>query len=116
MNYWLTTHWPPLIDEEATQVGKRAGVVWLKEGHEAAGQDLRSGDLVAIYEFKGGPPEKKRTASGLDDTRHRQQGREAVVAVARVVSELLADPDRPPEEYQGRKPIRWLWCAEAVIL
>jgi hypothetical protein len=72
MKYWLTTQWPPRLDSPRVHEG-----VWLQEGKEDAGRDLRSADLVFIYETKTG----RRRQDGLG----YWSGRQGIVALVRVV-------------------------------
>ncbi len=73
MKYWLTTQWPPTVDGPQ---GVHEGV-WLQEGKEHAGMELRPDDLIFIYETKTGRPR----ADGL----HYYQGDQSVVALVKVV-------------------------------
>ena len=50
MNYWLTTHWPHREDND----GDSHANIYLPDGREGAGRDLRVGDHVLIYESRTG--------------------------------------------------------------
>jgi hypothetical protein len=51
MNYWITTHWPPRVDddESITETG-----VWLAEGRQQAAHDMCPGDYVPTNTRGGG--------------------------------------------------------------
>ena len=57
MNYWMTTHWPP---REYRDDDSHSGV-YLPDGRQQAGRDLRIGNFVLIYESLTGRPEVRRT-------------------------------------------------------
>lgn len=71
MKYWLTTQWPPTVDGPREHEG-----IWLQEGKEDAGRDLRRDDLVFIYETKTG----RRRQDGL----RYWPGRQGIVALVGV--------------------------------
>jgi len=106
--YWLTSHWPPLK-------GKRlvAGV-WIKDGKQAAGADLRPGDKLLIYETKTGPSELIRHQDGSTTRLPRERGDGRIIMIAEVDEKLHVDQTSKPKEYVGRKPIWWLWFASAT--
>ena len=60
MNYWVTTHWPPRVDEES----ETGNGVWLPDGRQQAAKDMRPGDYIAIYESKSGRTEIREHQDG----------------------------------------------------
>ena len=77
MGYWLTAHWPPLQEWAKPPLG-----VYLADGRQEAGQDLRPGDLVFVYQAKTGKPRK--------DGKPYRLGREAVVFLVRATTGINA--------------------------
>lgn len=102
MNYWITTHWPPRVDEDEsiTETG-----VWLAEGRQQAANDMRPGDYVAIYETKG-------TTTKIDC----QLGREGMICYGTADSCILANPDSQPEKYADGSEIWWRWHAPVSVI
>lgn len=106
-SYWITTHWPPLIDRPHAQN------VYLQDEHRE-GCPIKAGDMVLFYEYKSGP------TLVLPDTGQRVKrapGREGVILAAEVI---LPFRRRPPEvarqEYEQRDAIYWGWEAETRAL
>ncbi len=111
MEYWLTSHWPPLKGEHA-----RAGV-WIQHKKQAAGKDLRPRDQLLIYETGSGPPELRRYADGSIKRLRRERGRARVIMIAEVDEKLHVDRSSRPKGYVGREePIWWRWFASATKL
>ncbi len=109
VKFWLTSHWPPLKGERPS-----AGV-WIKEGKEAAGKDLRPGDPLLIYETGSGPSELITNPDGSTTRRRRERGRERIIMIAEVDEKLDVDRISTLKEYVGRtKPIWWKWFASAT--
>ncbi len=106
-SYWITTHWPPLVDQPHQQN------VYLQDQH-CDGCPINVGDMVVVYEFKSGPtlvvPETGKKVK-------RAPGREGVVLAAEVVGEFRR---RPPEvarqEYEERDSMYWGWEADTKAL
>lgn len=113
MNYWLTTHWPPHVDEAADGV---AAGVWLPEGREAAGAAMAKGDLVLIYHAKGGPAVVVTEADGSVRMRRCHTGREGIVAIGEVVSRIEKLEGSVPERYDDGSEIWWRWHAPLNLL
>ena len=108
MNYWLTVHVPPLKSESRDAVHSS---VWLQDGHKAAGDELKSDDLVFIYQQKTG-----RTAVELDINGSKKEfpcheGRRGVVAIGKVTGVFLVNTDHPLERYTDGTEAIWRWRA-----
>lgn len=112
MNYWLTTQWPPR--EGATTDGHSG--IYLAEDNERAGLDIRPGDIVFIYESKGGRTEVREDVSGKKHYYKKIEGREGIVSVAEVTSSLMRDDTSEITRYANNTEIRWLWYANTSTL
>jgi hypothetical protein len=95
MKYWMTTQWPPTEDSPHEHGG-----VWLAEGREDAGRDLKRGDLVFIYESKTGRP--RRDGLGY------HPGKQGIVALVEVASDVnFAGFVQSSEEYSDGSQLLW---------
>jgi len=108
-NYWITTHWPPEIDKEA-DFG-----IFLYEGSQKVGTDIRPGDRVWIYQSRSGRKISREKPDGSTYKKKRQQGKEGVVTLMEVVSELH-DIDRQPEKYDDGSERWWRWKADTKLI
>lgn len=109
-SYWVTTQWPHRIDED--QNAPRTGI-YLPDGREAAGADIRPGDLVAVYEAKDGRALIRKNLSGEEEVLKCHQGRQGIVALIRITSNLCADDAIPLQKYTDGTKILWRWYADA---
>ncbi len=105
MRYWLTTHWPP-TEDYPDPTG-----VYLPDGRQAAGQNLRREDTVFVYESRTGPIILERLPDGTQRQVRHLEGREGIIAVTEALDEIQQDRRIEPTEYVGRNPIRWCWFA-----
>ncbi|MCE5306812.1 MAG: hypothetical protein LLG20_04150 [Acidobacteriales bacterium] len=112
MNYWLTTHWPPQEDNPSDV----AGGVWVPDGREAAGRELRAGDLVLIYQSRSGRTEVRRSPDGTKTILHSIKGAEGIIAIARAEDGLTEDADSHPTTYLDGTEIWWRWFAPVEVL
>lgn len=63
MNYWLTTHWPPSVDEaEADKFNNAAA--WVPDGKQSVVKDMEPGDMLFIYESGAGKVAVENRADG----------------------------------------------------
>jgi len=108
-NYWITTHWPPEVGEKIDYS------VYLFEGNQNVGSDIRPGDRVWIYESKGGRKIVRKSADGSEDRRSRQKGKEGVIALAEIVTELR-DIGGSPEKYADGTERWWHWKADTRLI
>lgn len=112
MRYWVTTHWPPRIDE--AENGESG--VWLPEGREAAGKNLSPGDMVVIYQALAGRTEIRKLPNGKEKRIPCRSGKGGVVQYGKVTDELATLPDSRPEHYTDGTTIWWRWFAPVKIL
>lgn len=107
--FWVTTHWPHRTDIGADD---RHEGVHLPNGRHLDGQKIAPGDLVAIYESRTGRDLIIENVSGRPRTLTSHVGREGVVDLVEVASELYTDPESEPEKYQDGTSIWWRWHAD----
>lgn len=107
MNYWMTTHWPPSEGEGEDYIPSG---VWLPNGREQAGEDLEIGDKVLIYESENGRTEIKNIKGKLTNV-HSRKGKQGIIEIAEVVSDLEALKDKEPSKYLVGADIWWRWLA-----
>lgn len=105
-NAWMTTQWPARTDSEAEH-----GSIYLPDGREEAGRDIRPGDMVFIYESGTGPTLVETLADRTKRYVPCRRGRQGIVAVATVLTPVTAT-DSLPEHYVGHEPLWWRWVAE----
>lgn len=104
MNYWLTTQWPPTQDSP-----REHGGVWLRNGKEDAGRNMRPGDLVFIYETKTGRPRKDGLAYW--------PGRQGIVVLAEVLDVNLEEGfARSYEVYSDDSELLWKMIAQTQTI
>lgn len=109
-NYWVTTQWPHRTDQDINS--PRTGV-YLPDGREAAGADLRPGDLVAVYEAKTGRSLIRKSLSGEQEVIDCHEGRQGIVALIKITSELCSSDETPSQKYTDGSEIWWRWYADA---
>jgi hypothetical protein len=102
MGYWLTAHWPPLQEWAKPPLG-----VYLADGRQEAGQDLRPGDLVFIYQTKTGKPRK--------DGKPYRLGREALVFLVRATTRIKEFSEEEREVYKDGTTLWWKWQAKTSL-
>jgi hypothetical protein len=112
VNYWLTTQWPPREDESVAPPTD----VWVPDGREAAGKDLREGDLILIYQSRSGPTEIRRHPDGTEKYVRCIQGEEGIVAIARVLDRFSEIEGSNPTAYKEKNPIWWRWKAPVDLI
>ena len=105
MNFWITTHWPPLEGHENVEWRYH---IFLPDGREQAGEELRPGDLIFIYESKTGRPLS-------NSTRKYIVGREGIVALVEAKSRVVEHNNVTPEEYADGSVICWKWQARTEV-
>jgi len=109
MNYWMTTHWPPNQGVNLDKFSPQG--VWLPDKREKAGDDIEIGDRVLVYQSKTGRSEIKNI-KGKRVIYRPIQGREGIIAIAEVISDLEALEDSMPSKYTYGKDIWWRWYAD----
>jgi RecB family endonuclease NucS len=105
MNWWVTTHWPPREDNP----DEIADGLWVPEGREVAAEDVRKGDIVVVYQAKGGRTEVRRQPDGKELLVKNLKGKEGVIAITEAQSTLYALEGSTPEEYTDGSKIWWRW-------
>lgn len=112
MNHWVTTQWPPQADQpESPPDG-----VYLPDGREEAGADLREGDLVLIYQSRTGRTEIRHRPAGTRERVRSIRGKEGIVAIARARDGLSEREGSTPTEYQNGTRIWWRWWTRVELL
>ena len=112
MNYWITTHWPPRVDDETeTGIG-----VWLPDGRQQAAYDMQPGDYIAIYESKSGRAEIRERQDGSTIKVACKPGREGMICYGIVDSNISAIPDSQTQKYADGSEIWWRWHTSVSVL
>ncbi len=110
MNYWINIHWPPSRRDKPTPSSPDPRYhynVYLPDGRDAAGEELKSDDLIFIYETKYGRPRK-------DETQYAP-GREGIIALVRAKTRIEEKENEPFEEYTDGTRLCWKWQADTAI-
>lgn len=104
MNYWLTTQWPL----EKTQ--SREWALWLPaDGRQRAGDALRTGDEVMIYESRSGRLTlDPRTGQPVP----RFRGPASIIAGIRLTGPLTERAAARTHNYDDGSQIRWAFRAD----
>lgn len=113
MKYWVTTHWPPRIDEKPDLVHEG---VYVPDGRQEAVADMHSGDYLWIYETRSGRPEKRRLVDGREEMVPCHEGREGVVVLAKIGSEIYEIEESEPTDYYGGSRVWWRYGADTETL
>jgi hypothetical protein len=113
MRYWITTHWPPRIDEPEDDT---TSGVYLPEGRHQAGQNLSVGDYVFIYQSISGRTEIRQLPDGSTKRVPCQWGKGGLILYGEVTEDLSAIPNSQPEVYSDGSTIWWRWYAPLSIL
>jgi len=112
VNYWLNIHWPPLQEDKPEPPSPLPDPeyhyrVYLPDGRQNAGEDLKQGDYVFIYETKTG---RARKGAGK-----YAPGRQGIIALVRVLTPIMEKPDEQPEEYLDGSVLWWKWQARSQV-
>lgn len=113
MNYWITTHWPPRVDDDDSEIG--TGVCVAEKCRRAA-NDMRTGDYVAVYETKSGRTEIRELQDGTIIRCPCNPGREGMICYGTIDAAISAIPDSQPQKYADGSEIWWRWYAPVTIL
>lgn len=112
MNYWVTTHWPPRVDDDSeTGTG-----VWVPDGRQQAANDMQRGDYVAIYESKSGRIEVRERQDGTTIKVACKPGREGMICYGTVDSGVSAISDSKTQRYVDGSEIWWRWYTSVSVL
>lgn len=113
MNYWVTTHWPPRVDECDSQV---CTGVWLPQGRQQAADDMQPGDQVAFYQFRYGRTSIRQFQDGTSLEVPCKLGRGGMICHGIVGARVSAIPDSQPTKYTDGTEIWWRWHAPVTVL
>jgi hypothetical protein len=111
MKYWVTTHWPHSVSEDASE--PHSGV-YVPDGRESSVASMSPGDIVFIYESKYGRTEKRTLLDGAVETIPSHVGKEGIVTIVKVASDVYEDEDASPTEYTDGSKIWWRYVAETA--
>jgi len=112
MNWWVTTHWPPREDDPDTV----ADGLWVPDGRQTAGEDVRKGDMVVVYQAKTGRTEIRRQPDGKVLFVKNLKGKEGVIAIAEAQCPLYALEGSIHKEYTDGSKIWWRWYAPLKVM
>lgn len=112
MNCWVTTHWPPTEDNP----DEIADGVWVPDGREAAGKDVRKGDMVVVYQTQTGRTEVRRQPGGKELFVKNMKGKGGVIAIAEAQGSLFALEGSTPTEYTDGSVIWWRWYTPLKLI
>ena len=112
MNYWLTTRWPPYTNEPSNHI---EDAISIADGRESAGNEIKRGDEVLIYQTKSGKT-LVRNSDGTETRLGCQEGRGGIIAVGTVTGPMAFDASvRKPELYSDGREVFWRWNAPIEI-
>jgi len=113
MKYWITSHWPNPVSESSESIHEG---VYIPDGRESAVEDIHIDDLVFIYEARSGRAEKRRLIDGSEEIIPCHQGREGIVVLARIASEVYEFVDSKPTDYIDGSQIWWRYGADTETI
>jgi len=113
MKYWLTTHWPPRIDEP---IGPRPVGVWLQHDKLHVADDMTSGDLVFIYQAGSGKAVRESYADGTTKIIPRSPGRQGLISLGRILDRPSQPENSQPEQYSDGSERWWRYRAPVQVL
>jgi hypothetical protein len=108
MGYWLTTHWPPRVDQPAD---RPHGGVWVQDGKRHVIDPMAPDDLVFIYQSQSGQTEIRTYLDGSTKKIPCRHGREGVVALVRVTERAYQPEDSQPATYTNGRQVWWRYYA-----
>lgn len=108
MNYWITTHWPRLVNEPTSEPHEG---IWVQDGKWDAIKRVAPGDLAFIYESRTGRNVLRRNAAGEEITVPRGTGREGVLALVEITAAPNQPDDSQPERYTNGTTAWWRFYA-----
>ena len=109
-NYWVTVQWPYRVDQD-TNIPRSE--VYLLDGLEAVGADLKPDDLIAVYETEDGRHLISKDTSG-DKVCKYHRGHKGIVALLKVTNKLRPNNKATPEHYTDGPDMLWKWYADAT--
>jgi hypothetical protein len=106
-NAWITTQWPLPVDSN-DRLHRR---IYLPDGRQDAGLNIRPGDTVFIYESGSGRTLVITHADGTQKRVPCGKGKQGIVTVAKILTPVRATNDEP-EHYTDGTTLWWRWIAE----
>jgi len=112
MNYWINSHWPPFAKDKPEPPSPLPDPeyhyrVYLPDGRQDAGRELRKDDCIFIYETKWGRTLKSGEKYAI--------GRQGIVALVRALTSIQENPELKPDEYLNGSRIWWKWQARTQV-
>jgi len=107
MNYWINIHWPPFAKDKPTPSSSDPPYhyrVYLPDGRQDAGQELKADDYIFIYETKYGKPRRDRSKYA--------PGRQGIIALVCARTPICEKTSEEREEYLDGSTIWWKWQAK----
>lgn len=112
MNYWITSHWPPRADNPNSEPFG----IWLPDGRQRAGLQLRADDPVLISESRSGRTELRARADGSTYQVKSVRGTKGLIAVTRALEGIHRNQDTTVTKYVDGTEICWCWQAPTELL
>lgn len=113
MKHWLTTHWPPRIDDPDPD---RQHGVWLQHDKLHVAEGMARGDLVLIYEAGSGKAVRETYQDGTTKIVRRRTGKQGVVTLARILDRPSQPEGSQPEHYSDGTQKWWRFMAPTESL
>ena len=113
MKYWLTTHWPPLVDEKNRFSNTGA---WVPDKKQAVLDEMQPGDMLFIYEAKSGRTIVKRTADGKLHQYLASQGNKGWLPSPRLRLPRQILVGSLPDTYADGSQIWWRCKADGRVI
>lgn len=113
MRYWVTSHWPHRSCDDPNSIHEG---VYVPDGRESAVTNMHENDLVFIYEARSGRPERRRLMNGQIELMPCHQGKEGIVALARIESNIYKFEESEPTEYADGTKIWWRYGADTATV
>ena len=111
-NYWITTHWPQRVGDETAEID--AGI-YLPEGRQQAANDMKAGDMVAVYETKNGRTLIRQHRDGSATEIACKLGREGMICYGVIEDSISADSESDTNKYTDGTEIWWHWHAPVSV-
>jgi len=90
--------------------------IWVPDGREEAGKDLRKGDLVAVYQSLTGRTEIFKRAEGREYSVKTIRGKGGVIALCEAQESLYVFKESSPSLYTNGTTIWWRWFASLRVI
>ena len=113
MRYWITTHWPQRIDDDASNIGSG---VYVPGGRQRAANGMAAGDMLVVYETRNGRTKIQVHQDGSRTEIPCKQGREGMICYGTIEAAIAADPESEATSYNDGTEIWWRWYAPVSVL